>query len=225
MPLSFLRFLESMTIAMEADDITTQTANEVRSALGGEEPSTRSELDDRGEVEDLNKVDDIFGTETPDDGPSGNPEQDKQEGAEDLPQMDEPNPEENPDMDDIHGEENPEEGMPLEESPEDAPNEDLAFTKKNRIRDNLVQLYTIVSGDIEIIVNSLASINDKNTIDVINVVLNHMRNCKDYIYKTLTQNLASLEYDELLQRYITLKRVYMICIQMMEKHFKKDEKK
>ena len=32
----------------------------------------------------------------------------------------------------------------------------------------------------------------------------------NYIYKTLTQNLTSIEYDELLRRYITLKRIYDI---------------
>ena len=217
----FLDFLESMTIAMEADDITTQTANEVRSAIGGA-PDTQTDNDDR--EEDLEKVDDIFGTETPQDGPSGDPEQDKTEGAEELPTMDEPTEDtlENPDEASNAG---GEEEMPTEETSEDgSPNEDLLFTKKNRIRDNLIQLYTIVSGNIEIIVNSLTNINDMDTINVMNTVLSHLRNCKDYIYKTLTQNLTSLEYDELLQRYITLKRVYDICIEMMEKHFKKSEK-
>ena len=56
-------------------------------------------------------------------------------------------------------------------------------------------------------------------VHVFNAVLNHLRNAKDYIYKTLTVNLTTLEYDELLQRYITLKRVYDICIQMLEKQF------
>ena len=220
---SFLSFLESMTIAMEADDITVQTANEVRSAVGGT-PSTQLETNTREEEEDLTKVDDIFGTEAPEDGPSGNPEQDKEEGAEDLGTLDEETPEDT-------GEEDPnmtsEDGSsPEEEQPEDgsSSSDDFIFTKKNRIRDNLVQLYTIISGDIEIIVNSLTNINDLKTTQVINSVLNHLRNCKNYIYKTLTQNLASLEYDELLQRYITLKRVYDICIEMMEKHFQKEKK-
>ena len=220
---SFLDFLESMAIAMEADDITSQTANEVRTAVGGT-PSTQSEADTREDEEDLEKVDDIFGTETPNDDPSGNPEQDKAEGAEDLPPTDEGNNPENPD-ENIEEDPNVSDTDDTSQEEDTSPNEDLLFTKKNRIRDNLVQLYTIVSGDIEIIVNSLTNINDMKTIQVMNAVLNHLRNCKSYIYKTLTQNLTSLEYDELLQRYITLKRVYDICIEMMEKHFAKDDKK
>lgn len=224
---SFLDFLKSMTIAMEADDITSQTANEVRSAIGGT-PSTQVEdpINDR-EEEDLNKVDDIFGTEAPEDGPSGNPEQDKEEGAEDIATLDEENPEDS--ESEGTAEEDPnvtgdEETPQEEETDETSGNEDLLFTKKNRIRDNMVQLYTIISGNIEIIVNSLTNINDDKTVHVMNNVLNHLRNCKNYIYKTLTQNLTSIEYDELLRRYITLKRIYDICIEMMEKHFKKDKK-
>jgi len=242
---SFLDFLESMTIAMEADDITSQTANEVKSAIGGT-PSTQTDADKREDEEDLEKVDDIFGTQKPADGPSGNPEKDKAEGAENLPTNDEEDLEK---VDDIFGSgENG--GDPSTDNPEDSGNDDnmeedpgageeddnpdggnntdnvdLLFTQKNRVRDNLIQLYTIISGDIEILVNSLTNINDQNTINILNVVLNHLRNCKDYIYKTLTQNLTSLEYDELLQRYITLKRVYDICIEMLERHFKNDKGK
>lgn len=219
MSIPFVTFLESMTIAMEADDITQATANEVRSSLG-EEPSTQINTPQE-EEEDLMKVDDIFGTENPDDGPSGNPEDDKAEGSEDLPQL-----EDQPTEDESNLDEEPSQENPLDESPEDdsAPNEDLVFTSKNRIRDNLVQLYSIVTGNIEVIVNSLTNINDSKTIQVMNVVLNHLRNCKDYIYKTLTQNLNTLSYDELLQRYITLKRVYDICAQIMEKHFEIETK-
>lgn len=231
MPSSFLEFLQSMEIAMEADDITSTVSNEVRSAIGGT-PSTEPEEATREDEEDLGKVDDIFGTEAPsNDDPSGNPEQDVEDGAEDIG---------NPD--DL-GTEDPENGEGEEGGDSDSlgddtqttddqngqsSSDDLIFTKKNRIRDNLVQLYTVISGDIEIIVNSLTNINDSKTIQVMNAVINHLRNCKSYIYKTLTQNIKDLEYDELLQRYITLKRVYDICIEMMQKHFdiqNKDTKK
>lgn len=223
---SFLDFLMSMSIAMEADDITTQTANEVRSAIGGTPSIQAEDPTNTREEEDLNKVDDIFGTEAPEDGPSGDPEQDKEEGAEDIGTLDE----ENPDAPESEGvaEEDPNisdtEETPQEEVDNVSGNEDLLFTKKNRIRDNLVQLYTIITGDIEIIVNSLTNINDDKTVHVMNNVLNHLRNCKNYIYKTLTQNITSIEYDELLRRYITLKRIYDICIEMMEKHFSVSKK-
>ena len=220
MPRSFLDFLESMTIAMEADDITGETADDVRKTLGGT-PSTQDAPTDDDEPEDLEKVDDIFGFEEPENTPTEDPA--PQDAPEDPVQPEE-NPGDTP-IDEEGG--SPEEDPNVtgdaenpEEMPEDtSTNEDLVFTKKNRIRDNLSQLYTIISGNIEVIVNSLTGINDETTIHVMNIVLNHLRNCKEYIYKTLTVELSSLEYDELLQRYITLKRVYDICIEIMEKHF------
>lgn len=220
MPRSFLDFLESMTIAMEADDITGETADDVRKTLGGT-PSTQDAPTNDDEPEDLEKVDDIFGFEEPENKPTEDPA--PQEAPEEPGQPEE-NPEDTP-MDEEGG--SPEEDPnvtgdaenPEEMSEDTSTNEDLVFTKKNRIRDNLSQLYTIISGNIEVIVNSLTGINDETTIHVMNIVLNHLRNCKEYIYKTLTVELSSLEYDELLQRYITLKRVYDICIEIMEKHF------
>lgn len=216
MSIPFIKFLESMTIATEADDITQTTTNEIRSVLG-DDISTISEPSNDEDNEDLMKVDDIFGTNKPEDGPSGDPEDDTTSGSEEIPQMD----------DSEVGEDTPfseDENNPAEDD-NDAPNEDLVFTSKNRVRDNMVQLYSIVTGNIEIIVNSLTNINDEKTIQVMNAVLNHLRNCKDYIYKTLTQNLNSLSYDELLQRYITLKRVYDICAKMMETHFEISSKR
>ena len=232
-------FLNSMLIAMEADDITGQTANEVRSALGGATPSTTQD-DERGE--DLMQVDNIF-THAPgtddngsDPSPSGNPEEDQAAGAEPMnPDGSTPN---------ADNEENPEEGNG--EQPAEDPNlsndqgdpnlqqdnptmssEDLLFAKKNKVRDNMVQLYSIISNDIKSLVESLSSVDDENSVHVINAVLGHLRNCKDFLFKTLTVNLKELEYDELLERYVTIKRVYDVCVKMMGTHFtsNKDDSK
>ena len=228
MPKSFLDFLESMTIALEADDITQQTTNEVRSALGGE-PLTQQDTVNPDE-EDLEKVDDIFDLQdnASSDGPSGNPQEDVEGGAEDLPPNEEDLNENSNEDEEPSGEEDPNisgNGNENQPSDQEPVNDDLAFAQKNRIRDNLIQLHTIISGEIEIIVNSLSNINDENTLHVLNLVLNHLRNSKSYLYKTLTQNIQSLEYDELLQRYITIKRIYDICTQMLEKYSENANKK
>ena len=220
---SFLKFINSMMIAMEADDITGQTANAVRDTLGGT-PDTQDEVTSRRDEEDLEKTDDIFGLkeDTPQENNPTTPgseetEETVPEENNESPTADDPNVSDNQLDENIENEDN---------LADDQQNNEFLFTKKNNIRDNLVQLYTIVSGDIEIIVNSLTNINDIQTIRVMNIVLNHMRNIKSFIYKTLTSELPTLEYDELLRRYITIKRVYDLCIEMMEKFFKekKDSK-
>lgn len=230
----FTDFLDSMHIALEADDITQETQAEVRSAIGGALPTDTQDSETNNE--DLMQVDNIFDKplEESQDDPSGNPEQDQKDGAnpsnlgEDSQSDD--GTKTNPEGD---AGENAQTDPNLSEDPngnnEDGSTggqneEDLLFAKKNRIRDNLIQLYTIISSDIEILVNSISTINDRSTIEVVNNVLGHLRNSKSFLYKTLTQNLTQLEYDELLQRYVTVRRVYDICIQMLRKYFDENSK-
>lgn len=248
----FESYLIPNTPAIEAEDISKQVSNEVRSSLGGAKPSTDTSptgADGAEDEEDLGKVDDIFGTEEAQrkqgaDGPSGDPNEaedgsgedqslnppddggmgDSETGGEDLEDGGDDGTGEAPNDPNVdpNGEGGGGEGdSGLDESVD--PN--LAFAEKNRIRDNLVQLYAICNGDIESIVSSLNSVEDTKTIQVLNAVLNHLRNCKDYTYKTLTTNLQTKSYDELLQRYITLKRVYDICGEMLKEHFKSDGNK
>ena len=248
--LDFLSFLDSMMIATEAPtDITGQTNREVRATTGSrvtgegdtgpaddtddQDNTDNGRSSDRGgrdrPEEDLGKTDDIFGTEEPEDQtgdtPAGNPEDDA--GGGDAPTETQDNPE-----DTEGGEEDPnvsgDNAGGNEENPVETPNSepeiDLAFADKNRVRDNLVQLYNIVSGDIELLTNSMNNIDTLETTQIVNSVMNHMRNIKDVLYKTLTQNVTKLSYDELLQKYITLKRVYDICNEMVQRYFKMHDK-
>lgn len=228
---SLADFLDSMMIAMEADDITQQTQNEVRSAIGGRNLTT----DDDGPVDDMTNTTDIFNQNN--DDPAGNPEQDNQEGQElnetgpeNPDETEEQNPDENqgeeggddaPASDDPNLQENPEEQQPIGQTDN---NNDPSFAKKNVVRDNMAKLYTIVSGDIENLVSSLSNINDLASIKVVNAAIGHLRNCKEYLYKTLTVGLGDMDYEELLQRYITLKRVYDVATKMLEVHFREDAK-
>lgn len=240
MRFSFLKYLiptDGYDYAMEADDITGQVSNEVRGAIG-EKPSTspKQGQEDDGQEEDIERIDDIFGTEEAKqkqaaDGPSGVPEDDTQANAD----MTEQNPPgdteeggENPDgqaATDPNVDPNNEDNGMGDNGLDDESNPDLAFEDKNRIRDNLITLYTVICGDIETITNSLTAVDNSQTIQVLNTVLNHLRNTKEYIYKTLTQNITALDYDELLQRYVTLKRVYDVCGEMIKHYFKNNGKK
>lgn len=225
MPKSFADFLDSMRIAMEADDITQQTQDDTRAAMGGGSMRT----DDDGPEDDITRTTDIF-NQNPEDLTGDNPNTDEDE----------------PESQDTTGEDRQGEGgdqtqdeQTDETGQTDDPNlqedtnqtaeqpkaeEDPLFAKKNPIRDNLAQLYTIVSGDIEIISTSLNNMNDLPSIKVANAVLRHLRNCKTYIYKTLTEDAPDIEYDELLRRYITLKRIYEVCVKMLEVHFKDEDR-
>ncbi len=220
---TFLDFFNSMTIAMEADDITNQIKEDAKDL---DVNSTNSAPSNNDNTEDLEKVDDIFGLKEKKENSSNDNSQDNPSSD-----SDEDNSDTNDIQNDESGSENSDPNMDADNNSSDDDTQmddssiDLAFTSKNRVRDNLVQLYTIIGGNIEIIVSSLTDINDEKTIKVMNSVLDHLRNSKKYIYNTLTKELASLSYDELLQRYIAMKRVYDMCILMLEKHLNITKKK
>ena len=196
-------FYKKMRIAMEADDITSQTANEVRSITGSSSIDQNDNTSENSREENLNKTDDIFGlTENE---PSGDIN-DNDDSEANTPSESEQNSLDN-------------DGINNEENTFPTPDNNPSFIQKNTIRDNMVQLYNIIGGDTEIIVNNLTNINDSEVIKVLNIVLNHLRNSKDYLFKTLTQNFNNSTYEDLLQKYITIKRVYDICGEMLKRAF------
>ena len=213
---SFVDFLDSMMIATEADDITTQVAEDTRSAMGNPNMTTQ---EDRNE--DLTNTDDIFGQNEDRGNAGGDPNAENTPGDENTPD----DPTETDDIFNQNNGENTDDPNLSQDQQEEAPknpDEDLLFAKKNTIRDNMAQLYSIINGNIDSLTSSLNNLNDMGSLKVTNAVLTHLRNSKTYLYKTLTEDVATLEYDELLQRYITIKRVYDICIRMLETHFKED---
>lgn len=227
----FADFLESMyitddiSVATEADDITAQVAGDVKKTVGGT-PSTRSDADTRSEDEDLEKTDDIFDLKKDDDPAADDNSGDDASDDAGTDTANDSSEDTSGDDSTDNNSENLEDSGDTDDSAstDDTPTDDLVFTKKNKIRDNIVQLYTIISGNIESIEASIININEAKTIEVLNMVISNLRNCKTYIYNTLTKELKTLEYDELLRRYITIKRVYDISIEMMEAHFKKVNK-
>lgn len=230
--MNWFDFLDSMMIATEADDITGQAQDGVKGNLGNQTPMTQQPTGDNAgtadpnspdagideEPEDLGNTDDIFGTqraqqakqnaENPDEGTQG-----------DVAAGDDPN------LTDEGGEDTSEGTDPnlnsTDENMDDTAN-DVTFTKKNVIRDNMISLHDIMSSNIDTITAALNNINDTTSLRVTESVLMHLRNAKNYLYKTLTKEIEKLDYEELLRRYITMKRVYDICIKMLETHYDLD---
>lgn len=210
---------QSEDIAMEAEDITAATARDTRTLLGNNTATQENEADDGGE-DNIEKTDDIFGTEeakrAKENAESGNVENpnDEQDTADsNVDDTPEDNNTNNEDATDTDLDTNDEMIDDSDESP--AP----PFANKSKIRDHMVHLYNLLGSNIETLTKSMSSIEDYETVRTINAILSNMRNAKDYLYKTLTEDLKTTEYSELLRKYITLKRVYEISIKMLEVHF------
>ena len=213
-------FLKSAQIAMEADDITIDTQRELQNQIG--ETNSVDNRDERPQ-EDLTKTDDIFGTQTPEENDTGN----ENNPIENTTDTNTQNQDDEAATNDQQTDENTDQNLNSADdaTPEENNQNDLLFTDKNKIKKYLTQLYKIISGNISVITDVITTIDDRETISVVNNVLENLRNCKEIIYTILTEELTKLSYDELLQKYITLKRVYSISVEMLERHFSINEKK
>jgi len=60
---------------------------------------------------------------------------------------------------------------------------------------------------------------------VVNSVMTNLRDCKDVLHKVLTEEMESSSYEELMRKYITVKHIYDISIEMLDKHFSNMQKK
>jgi hypothetical protein len=87
----------------------------------------------------------------------------------------------------------------------------------------MIRLYEVVAGDIHVLENSMNSVETISDAKVLSIVLKHMRNTKQYLYDIITNELTSSSYEDLLQKYIALKNIYEICLEILTKHFNKSE--
>ena len=217
----FIKFLSSMQIAMEADDITQDTERDLQRTLGGntEVPKNDDPVNNRPE-EDLTKTDDIFGLR-----------EDEGAGDQEGPAQNNEDVEDNTDLTEGNDEENTDPNMTTDQTDEpdsfleDNNNESAPYEDKNKLRDNFINIYKIITGDIDIITSSINYIDDKNSIKTISSVITNLRDLKEIIYNILMKDIEKTEYIELLRKYITIKRIYDINVSIMEKYFSRVEEK
>lgn len=225
MNFSDLSFLLIPEVAMEADDITKQ----VNQIMGGKNAPAEIKTDDQRD-EDLTQTDQIFDDINKDDAdndPVDTPQNDDpnttQDDNTDDPEADQgDNPDDatddqNMDQDPMSDTENPEdEGMSEENK--------SIFSDKNTLKENMIYFFNIIKYTITSLEYGLGTTDDQETIRVINSVIHNLYNCKDLLYKILTDEMESSSYETLVTKYITLKRIYDISCDMLEEHFSNNPK-
>lgn len=181
--------LNKLLIALEADDVTEEARNGAEDTTGDSNKA------------DYSNTDDIFGVESPD-GNGGSAEGDP--NSDDMDMDDEGDD----DMgdDDLGGDDEA-----SEEGVSDA-------QKKMVLRDNFIELYSIVKGNITQLNEykfNLSIDNDTNTADIVK----NLTDLKRSISNILTNDFKGLEYSTALMKYLSAKEVYDISIMMLYEHF------
>ena len=220
---SDLSFLLIPDIAMEADDITKQ----VNKIMGGNNAPAETQTEDQRD-EDLTKTDNIFNDinkNDPNNDPVDTPQNDNNDTQDsntddsvndqgDNPDdnSDDQNMDQDPMADDLSADPNEgDSGM----SPEDT----SVFSDKNTLKENMIYFFNIMRYTISSLEAGLGTTENQETIRVVNSVIHNLYNCKDILYKIITEEMEKSPYETLVTKYVTLKRIYDISCDMLEEHF------
>lgn len=209
------------------EDITDQVRNAVDNTFGragaGGATGGATSRQERETADDPGKTDDIFGLNEPggnDDTGSDTgdtPADDANaDGGDDQQTDDQENP------DDTGTDDNPD-----DESDDSILDEDNSNTgvdlkdiyKKNKLRDNMILFYNILVNNIDLVSDALGNLNDARSIEVCNAILENLRSAKEFLFDEIENGLSKHPYEEILRRYISLRRVYDVSIEMLDKHF------
>lgn len=217
--MGLLEDIRNYAIVLEADDIRKEAADAARAMAGNATaPGNDNVAAGADGNEDVTQTSDIFGLKG-DNNQNQNP--------------DEPNPDEEADpnqADDPNAGDNPEDVPP--DNPEDDPaaddmddsEETPDYYDKNKLKENMIYFYNIINNNTAAITELTGRLNDKDDIDLCNRVGNNLRSCAKILYDDLTKKINDLSYEELKRDYVTIKRVFDLCNEMLYKHFGKDSK-
>lgn len=101
----------------------------------------------------------------------------------------------------------------------DEPKEQATYMDKNVLRDNMICFYNILGSNIDSLSNVNSDINDPVSIQVLNKVIDNLTMTQAKLYDVITKDLEKETYPKLALEYISLKRIYDLTIEMLEKHF------
>ena len=207
------------------EDITDQVRNAVDNTFGRASATTggAASRQEREAADDPGKTDDIFGLN--DSGGNDDSASDTGDDANDDvfddggTGEDETDPE-NPDDD--GNSDNPDDQSDdsiLDENENTTGVNLKEIYKKNKLRDNMILFYNILINNIDLLSDALGNLNDQRSIEVCNAILENLRSAKEFLFDEIENGLSKHPYEEILRRYISLRRVYDVCIEMLDKHF------
>lgn len=222
-------FFSNFKIATEADDITKRVSNQLRGENDDSDVAAAAG-DDRDE--DLTQVDNIYEeASAASDDTVDNPEQ--TDNPEDTDNTNDPTaaPEGEPEVtddaqyDDGGSDETTDDQSSDETDAEGNKGLSSIFSDKNTLKETSAYLMNIIKGNLESLNTMIGRLDDLDDIKLVNTVISNLQHCEDYLSKMIVEKFASSTYEDLVTEYVTLKQIYTISIEMLDKHFNKDGKR
>ena len=99
------------------------------------------------------------------------------------------------------------------------------FSDKNTLKSNAIHFMSLMDGDLAILNARLGDLNEIEDLRVMNKVIQNLTLTKKLLNKTITEDFSNQTYESLMTKYITMKQIYDLSIEMLDKHFNKDPKR
>lgn len=192
-----MNLFKALSIVLEADDITKQVKQE-QDQLNDSTDNTPDSDDD------LNQTDDIF------DLNDDNAETDPKDIPDDTDTKVDDEDNEDDDMGDLPPEEDTAD-IVKEETPE--------IKQKIKLRENMILFYNIISSNIKLLQEYRPSQNSKESIEILFNIISNLTDCKNILYKEITESFSTKSYPLLLKTYVSISRVYDLCQKSLELYF------
>lgn len=196
-----------LKIAMEAEDVT-QEAKAQASSTGANETTGNND-----EERDMSNTDDIFGLK--DNGSSGEGDNNASSTGDDSSSDDDFGG----DFDDMGDDMSSDDfGEGDDSGGDDSTGEDIPdASKKMVLKDNLYSIYTSTKGIIKQL--SDYKFNTADDPAPLSTIMDNLASLQNAISKILLGDFKKLEYTQALTKYISVKKTYDICTQMLYEHF------
>lgn len=208
--------------AIEAPADITKTTDTMMKSIGGDEPDP-GDLDPAtttNETQNANgdNIDNSGDISTNTDNILNTPDApEPQEGNVDMPEG------EGGDMGDMGNDSTDEGGDDMGGAEDMAPPEPPMTPEQiksiTKLRDSMNYLYDVIRSNLDLLGDYAPNTANPDAQEIYYNIINHLGECKEMLYKQLSAEITVDKYPDFLKKYIAIRHVYDICLNMLNIHF------
>ena len=213
--------------AMEAPTDITKTTDTMMKSIGGNNPDS-GDLDpdvtsDSSKAADGDNIDNRGDINTNTNNILNTPDAPEPHQEEELTETDGTPMEDNPDEtgDDMGDTDNQNDGA-MNQDNMGTPEEPITpeqIQSLKKLRENMNLFYNNLCSNIELLGDYSPNSIVPEAQEIYFKIISHFNECKKQLFTILTTEFTITEYPDLLKKYIAIRHVYYICLNMLNSHF------
>ena len=88
-----------------------------------------------------------------------------------------------------------------------------------KLRDSMNYLYDVIRSNLDLLGDYAPNTANPDAQEIYYNIINHLGECKEMLYKQLSEEITVDKYPDFLKKYIAIRHVYDICLNMLNIHF------